>query len=158
MICSRRNAHAANSLEVAWDSGPVAMIVAAARAVTQQTFLPGCVGVWVEDWQRRLGLELVRALEVECEAALRCKRYASAVRAAEHAVTLDPFRDSAQVLLVRAASAAGDPAAAQRAYHRYRAVLRRELGMAPSSALTDAYLRVIQAESAIGHRSLRETA
>jgi hypothetical protein len=27
MICSRRNAHAANSLEVAWDSGPVAMIV-----------------------------------------------------------------------------------------------------------------------------------
>jgi DNA-binding SARP family transcriptional activator len=104
----------------------------AARAIATRPLLPGEEGEWLEGLRRRLIDVRLRALE--CLGGIWVARGdpALAARDAAEAIGLDPFRESAHRLLIRAHLAAGDRAAAAHALARLRTLPADELGIAPS--------------------------
>jgi DNA-binding SARP family transcriptional activator len=63
-------------------------------------------------------------------------REREAVAAARRTTSLAPFRESGDSLLMRALVAEGNPAEALLVYERWRELLRDELGIAPSLAMS----------------------
>lgn len=95
---------------------------------------------WTDDWvllerQRWEQLRLF-ALEGLAEALLERGRYLTALRTALAAIAVEPARETAHRTVVRVHLAQGNPASAILHYQRYRARLRRELGIEPSPRLT----------------------
>lgn len=97
--------------------------------------LPG----WYDDWvlfeKQRLQHLRIRALESLAKQQLGLGQVDLALLAAQEAVALEPLRESAHALLLRAHLRAGNRAAAVRAYEDYRQQLRHELGIGPSLEL-----------------------
>lgn len=91
--------------------------------------LPG----WYEDWvlfeKERLQHVRLRALESLAQRQLAAGRADLALAAALEAVTIEPLRESAHALTIRAHLLAGNRSAAVREYRRYKASLERELGI-----------------------------
>jgi DNA-binding SARP family transcriptional activator len=83
----------------------------------------------------------LHALESLSEELIAIGWYGAAVEAALGVTRIDPFRESARQLLVRAYLAEGNQLEARRQLKDYRNLLRRELGLEP----TDRFLRLIQA-------------
>jgi DNA-binding SARP family transcriptional activator len=73
----------------------------------------------------------------------------TALSAARRRADLDPFDEAAHRDLMRALATAGEPAAALGVYERLRARLRRELGLAPSTATFDLAASLRAGEAAI---------
>ena len=111
-----------------------------AAAVAGRGFLPESEGAWVERRQAELRELHLRALETLADAAEATGDWAGALRAAEEAVSVEPFRESAHLRLMRAHAGAGNRGEALRAYERCRRVLAEELGVGPSPATEAAYL------------------
>jgi DNA-binding SARP family transcriptional activator len=107
-----------------------------ARAIAARPLLPGLESPWLERQRERLTDILLRALTCLAEIWLAKGDVALAVRDAELAIDLDPYRESSRRLAIRAHLAAGDQAAAVRAYERCRQLLRADLGIEPSSETT----------------------
>jgi SARP family transcriptional regulator, regulator of embCAB operon len=118
--------------------GPAAV----AAAILRRPFLPGIEGDWVERRRDALRGLLVRGLDVLAEVHAGNREPALAVRAAEQAVALEPFRESGYRRLMRLHDAAGDRAEALRVYQRCSALLAEELGTAPSPE-TSALMRTV---------------
>jgi DNA-binding SARP family transcriptional activator len=99
--------------------------------------LPG----WYEDWvifeQERLRQLRLGALEFMAQQYLAGNEPGRAVIAALSAVSIEPLRESAHLLLVQAHLAAGNRAAAVRAYSMFARRLEAELGVQPSQQLTE---------------------
>jgi DNA-binding SARP family transcriptional activator len=135
--------------DVSLERGDVERAVQAAadaRAVFDEPLLPGAEGPWVED-QRRMSIgSLVRALEIESSAHSASGDDAAAIVAAERAVSLEPYRESAYRALIRACAAAGNKAEALRQYERCREILSDELGVDPSPATQALQLAVLRDE------------
>ncbi|WP_166459359.1 AfsR/SARP family transcriptional regulator [Amycolatopsis pithecellobii] len=97
--------------------------------------LPG----WYDDWvlveRERVRLQHVRALETLADQLLRGDQPSDAVRAALAATTLEPFRDSAHAVVMRAYLSEGNTSEAIRHFQHYRSQLHRELGVGPSIAV-----------------------
>jgi DNA-binding SARP family transcriptional activator len=108
--------------------GPAAV----AAAILRRPFLPGAEGDWVERRREALRQLLVRALDVLTEIHAENREPALALRAAEQAVSLEPFRESGYRRLMRLHQRAGDRAEARRVYERCRRLLADELGLAPA--------------------------
>lgn len=70
---------------------------------------------------------------------------AEAIRAAEDALTVEPFRETTYQRLMRVHAAAGNRAEALRAYQRSRSVLAEELGVPPSAETEAVYTAIVQA-------------
>lgn len=104
---------------------------AVAAAILRRPFLPGAYGDWVE--LRRDGLRqlLVRSLDVLAEVHSWNRELALAVRIAEQAVALEPFRESGYRRLMALHHRAGDRAQALHVYTRCRRLLADELGTVP---------------------------
>lgn len=115
----------------------------AAASVARRTFLPGEEGAWVNVQRNRLHALLLRALQALSDSRFRRGEYELALVAAEEAVSLAPFRDSAHRQLMRAHAAAGDRAEALRDYERYRVLMAHELGVDPSSAIRALHLELL---------------
>ncbi len=96
---------------------------------------------WYDDWviveQERFRQLRLHALEALCHRLSMAGRHAEAVEAGLACVAGEPLRETAQAALVRAYMAEGNPNEAIRQYRSYEALLGRELGLAPSHALTD---------------------
>ncbi len=94
---------------------------------------------WNEDWlmRDRDRWEQVRlyALEGLAEALLERERCLAAMKTALAAIAIEPGREAAHRTVVQVHVAQGNPASAILHYQRYRALLRRELGVEPSSRL-----------------------
>jgi DNA-binding SARP family transcriptional activator len=60
-------------------------------------------------------------------------------------IELDPYRETAHVVLMRANAAAGNTAKALAAYEALRSRLADELGAAPSPQAESAYLEILRA-------------
>ncbi len=94
---------------------------------------------WDEDWlvepREQLRLSQLVALEQHARRLLAAGRFAEACICATAAVGMDPLRESATRLLVDVHLREGNRGDAQRAYRRYEALLRSELGTQPSTAL-----------------------
>jgi DNA-binding SARP family transcriptional activator len=98
--------------------------------------LPG----WYDDWvifeRERIRQHLLHALEILSRRLAAAGRCAEAVATAISAVSADPLRESAHRVLIEAHLAEGNLAEGRRAYDRYRAIARRELGVEPGRELT----------------------
>lgn len=69
---------------------------------------------------------------------------AAALRAARRAVEIDPYREEAHRLILRALASAGDRAGAAAHYRRLIATLQTELGVAPSTETKAVYASLTQ--------------
>jgi DNA-binding SARP family transcriptional activator len=83
--------------------------------------------------RERVRQRILHALEALSEWLAAAGRFADAVEAAMLATSAEPLRESAQRALIRAHAAEGNLTEARRSYRSYQDLLRRELGVAPSS-------------------------
>jgi DNA-binding SARP family transcriptional activator len=104
----------------------------AARAIASRPLLTGEEGEWLDEWRRRLDDIHLRSLECLGEVWLEGGDHALAAHDAGQAIAIDPFRESAHRLLIRAHLAAGDHGNALRAYLACRQLFRDELGILPA--------------------------
>lgn len=99
--------------------------------------LPG----WYEDWvlleRERLLHVRLNALEELARGALARGAYDLAFTAAHEAVALEPLRESAHTIAIRAQLSGGNQSGALREYQAYRATLRQSLAISPSPELDD---------------------
>lgn len=139
MLHSAESAVAVGAWRRAWAPASSAL------KVGRRTFLPEAETPWAEAWRRRLADVRVRALECYAEVCLELggAELPSAERAARELVDAAPFRESAHLLLMHTLAARGNVAEALTAYQRLRILLRDELGVDPSGAVQDAYLRLL---------------
>jgi DNA-binding SARP family transcriptional activator len=88
----------------------------------------------------------VRAVESYAKACLGIggSELPGAERAARELVEVAPLRESGHLLLMRALAASGNVAEALAAYERLRILLRDELGVDPSEAVQDEYVRLLR--------------
>jgi DNA-binding SARP family transcriptional activator len=126
--------HRAETMLSAGDRPGAAGWALAARAIATRQLLPGEEAEWLDVLRRRLTDVRLRALECLGEIWIAQGDPALAARDAAEAVLIDPFRETAHRLLIRAHIAAGDGGAAVHAYDTCRRVLETELGIAPSPA------------------------
>jgi len=105
--------------------------------LSKAELLPG----WYDDWvifeQERLRQMRLSALELMARQHLAAGEPDNAVIAALSAVSIEPLRESAHFLLVQAHLAAGNRAAAIRAYAMFASRLDSELGVLPSHQLLE---------------------
>ena len=106
----------------------------AARAISSRPLLPGEEAEWLETLRRRLAETRLRALECLAEVWIAHGDHALAARDAAEAIAIDPFRESAHRLLIRAHLEARDRGAAALALAACRRILHEELGVTPSPA------------------------
>lgn len=105
--------------------------------LTGPQLLPGWYDEWVLDERNTLQHRQIRALESLTRLALKSGRPSLAADLAERAIALEPLMESTQALLIRAHLMEGNPAAAVQVYRSYSRRLGQELGIRPSSSLTD---------------------
>jgi SARP family transcriptional regulator, regulator of embCAB operon len=94
--------------------------------------LPGWYDDWVLEEQERLHDLYVNAVEDRAEHCLELGDVHRALALARTLRDVDPLRESAVRLVIRAHLALGNEADAWRAFRGFRAVLARELGTEPS--------------------------
>jgi DNA-binding SARP family transcriptional activator len=121
----------------------------AAAAVASQPFLPGEEGPFPDAVRRQLETLHLRALEVLGHADLAVEDVGAAIGAAQAALTVEPFRESAHRLLMSAYAAAGSRGEALRAYERCRLLLAEELGVRPSAETEAAYVALLGDEAPV---------
>ncbi|MDQ3897800.1 MAG: AAA family ATPase, partial [Actinomycetota bacterium] len=141
------NRAAAEAQLSAGDAMAALQSASAAAAVASRPFVPGAGGAWVERRQAELREVHSSALEIIARAAGSLGRSVEAVAAAEEAIALEPFRESAYLSLIEAHATAGNRAEALRAYERCRRVLAEELGVDPSPTTEAAYLALLRDEA-----------
>jgi DNA-binding SARP family transcriptional activator len=96
---------------------------------------------WYDDWLvfEREQFNQLRLLALDClgRQLLRRHRVPEASLAALTAVRIEPLRESAQHLLIDCLIRQGNRAAAVRQYQSYADMLRRDMGLVPSPAISD---------------------
>lgn len=96
---------------------------------------------WDEDWvlfeRERFRLAVLNTLDALALASRCDGRHGEAIELALTALRLEPLRESAHRELVETHLAQGNLAEALRQYRHYRQLLRVELGVGPSSLMTD---------------------
>jgi peptide/nickel transport system substrate-binding protein len=120
------------------------VLAAEALAVLRLPFLPDCDALWANGIRRELADLADAALASAVDAQLAAKRPADAVRLAQEAVALQPFREAGHRRVMQAHAAAGNRAEALRVYDSCRRLLSEELGAYPSpetEALFQEFLR-----------------
>ena len=104
--------------------------------------------VWLEAERRRMRATAQSVLREAALARLATGGAADATQLASRLVGFNPLDESFQVLLVRCLSAAGDGIGAARQAAACRELFRRELGVSPGSALTEALQTVTASPTA----------
>lgn len=116
----------------------------AANAISRRGFLDGEVGTWAETRRAELRGIRVRALECRAQVLLERRDHEAAARDAGIVLDLEPFRETAHRLLMRAHAAAGNQAEALRAYERCRELIAEELGVSPGAETEALYLEILR--------------
>lgn len=102
---------------------------------------------WAEDWilvaQEQFRQLRLHALEALGEELLRLGRHAQAVVAGLDAIACEPLRETAHLLLMKAYLDQGNRSAAIHQYQTCARLLRDELGLRPSDAMTDLLARSV---------------
>jgi len=94
--------------------------------------LPGWYDEWVLVERERLRQLYLHTIEGFATACLQAGRHGDALEAALAALRADPLRESPYRLAIEVHLAEGNVAEALSTYQHYRALLARELGVAPS--------------------------
>lgn len=117
---------------------------AVAHHIARRPFLPDESGRWVEQRRAKLASILVRALECRTRVYLWNGEQSLAVEAARDAVALEPFRETAWQLLMRAHASGGNTAEALRVYEQCRTLIADELGVSPSPQTRAVHTELLQ--------------
>jgi DNA-binding SARP family transcriptional activator len=115
-----------------------------AAAISRRPFLTGDEGEWAAQWRAKLLDIRVRALSCRAEVAIAHGDPAQAVGDAKLVIEIEPYREAAYVLLMRAHAGAGGRAQALQTYERLRELMADQLGANPSPASEAAYLEVLR--------------
>jgi DNA-binding SARP family transcriptional activator len=99
--------------------------------------LPDWDEEWIETERERLRQLRVHALEAWCRRLTTEGRHAEAVDVGLLALSAEPLRETAQRLVIEAHLAEGNPSEAHRCFDLFRTRLWDELGLEPSSGLTE---------------------
>jgi DNA-binding SARP family transcriptional activator len=99
--------------------------------------LPGCWDCWLVFERERLRHEAVELLEATSNLCLARGEFHLATMLSLSAVECDPLRESANLLVIRARLAAGDPSGAIRYAERYSEMLWDELQLPTPPPLTN---------------------
>jgi DNA-binding SARP family transcriptional activator len=121
--------------EAGWRAGDRAAAVpaaATAAGLARRPFLPAERGLWVERRRDEVRATLLRALDVLAQSLAGGPYDHDALRYAQEALALDPYRETSYVRLMRLHMGRGNRADALRTYEVCRQVLARDLGVAPS--------------------------
>lgn len=98
--------------------------------------LPGMYDDWAIMERERVRQRMLHALESLSRHLVAVQRFSDAIEAAITAVSADPLRESAQRVLIEAHAAEGNWGEARRTFCSFRDLVRAELGVEPSRALT----------------------
>jgi DNA-binding SARP family transcriptional activator len=102
----------------------------------RRELLPNWSDEWLITERERWDQMRMHALETLADRFRTADRYLAALQAALAAIAIEPMRESAHRAAIEVHIAEGNPASALRHYQRYRALLHRELGVAPSPRMT----------------------
>ena len=120
-----------------------------AHNISRRSFLPGEEGGWVDELRREV--EEIRARALECTArrslGLGGGEVPVAERTARRLIDLSPYRESGYALLMEAFERQGNIAEALLVFERLRALLRDELGTAPSPVVQRVHQRLVSRAS-----------
>jgi DNA-binding SARP family transcriptional activator len=96
---------------------------------------------WSDEWllpeRDRWDQVRLHALEALAQHFLTTESYLTALEVALAAVSIEPIRESAHRILLKIHIAEGNSASALKHYQRYRGLLQRELGVAPSRQMDE---------------------
>ena len=137
---------AAHEAEVALREGALEAAMGpalVANAITRRPFLSGDTGEWCERRREYLRGLRIRALEVRASVALANADAVGAATDAAVVVELEPYRETAYALLMKAHAAAGNPAQAVATYGALRERLASDLGTQPSPETEAVFLDVL---------------
>ncbi|MER7458701.1 BTAD domain-containing putative transcriptional regulator [Micromonospora sp. NPDC126480] len=109
---------------------------AAALAAGRHDLLPGWYDDWVLAERERLRQLRLHMLEELADHYLAAGRHGEALEAALEAMAAEPLRETPHRLVVRIHLAEGNAFEAVHAFYVYRDLLRRELRLEPSAAMT----------------------
>jgi DNA-binding SARP family transcriptional activator len=116
-----------------------------ANAIARRPLLVGDDGAWVEGKRENLRQIRVRALAVRGQVALSNGDPVGAATDAELIIGLEPYRETAYVLLMSALASAGNSAQAIAVYERLRERLAEDLGVGPAPTTEAAFLDIVRA-------------
>jgi len=122
------------------------------QLVAARDLLPGWEDEWIIIERERFRELRIHALERASRSLLERGYHAAAMDAALAAVEAEPFRDSAQRLVVQAYLSEGNAASALRAYLAFRDLMEVELGIEPSDAMQQLVADLHPAEARLTHR------
>ncbi len=122
-----------------------------AASILRRPFLPGHEGSWIDARRDVLRAAHLRALDCLAEVHEWNGEHALALRAAQEAVDIEPYRESGYRRLMELHDTAGNPAEALYVYARLSDVVGRDLKTAPG-----AETRVLRDRIAAGARTPRE--
>jgi len=117
-----------------------------AAALLAEPFLSGDECAWVDERRAALRDMLFRALVVQTEVLCDASS-AGAITAAQALVDLEPEREQAHILLMRAHLSAGARVEALRHYERLRKMLADDFGLLPSDAADELMRAALGAEA-----------
>lgn len=106
----------------------------AATETLRAVFLPGESSAWVDAVRDECRRFLLRALDLQAAVAGGRGELADAMAAAEEALAVDPYRETAYVALMRLHLQHGDRTGALRTFDRCRRVLAEDLGVEPAAS------------------------
>jgi DNA-binding SARP family transcriptional activator/predicted ATPase len=118
-----------------------------ATRLYEDDLLPGLYDDWITPLREEYRKLLSHALHRLATLFEEREEYSAAIPWAERLVALDSLSEAHHQLLIRLHAANHDRASALRAYHQCMRVLRREMGVAPSSETRALFERVLKAES-----------
>jgi DNA-binding SARP family transcriptional activator/tetratricopeptide (TPR) repeat protein/energy-coupling factor transporter ATP-binding protein EcfA2 len=144
----QRAADSAREVLSEGDAAAAVAITADALAIIDRGFLPDYEAPWIDERRRDLDERRAPIAEVLARAALALG--GEHLRAAEHAARImideNPFREDGYRVLMEALVAGGNDAEAMRTYDTLRSLLREQLGLTPSHAVTALAERVLTRE------------
>jgi DNA-binding SARP family transcriptional activator len=117
----------------------------AALNAAERGFLPDVDAPWAVERREHVENLKLRALDTVAAAGLGIggEELASTERAARSLIAAAPFREGGYGYLMRYFAERDDVAEAMRVYERLRALLRDELGVAPSAAMTGLHQQLL---------------
>lgn len=130
-----------NDWRAAWSAARVTLHIA------QRSFLPGEEAPWIDEVRRELEARYLRSLEITAAASLELSgsELDTAERSARTLIKRAPYSESGYRFLMRVYDARDNRAEALRVYEQLRAMLREELGIAPSGATQELHRELLQA-------------
>jgi len=134
--------------ETAHKATDVRCSLEAAAGLYAGDFLPDCYDDWVVAERERLCGGFLAVVERLAELFELERDYRGAIRWARRLLDHDEVNEAACERLMRLYALSGDRARALRVYHGCATALVRELGVAPSAAIREAYERLIEPEAA----------